>query len=694
MVEGTPGVPYVGDGLLLTSLCDIEDNMKYRRQEVLNVLDSNETVMSITSFPRLGCPNFTHPSSQPKPDTSASGSLFFPDEAIYNGHPRFKTLVKNIRSRRRRKVIINLPIYRDTLTPDPFYELFVDEEARKASKSNHVYMDAMGFGMGCCCLQLTMQATHLEEAKVLYDQLAPLTPIALALSAASPIYRGLLTDRDCRWDVISCSVDDRTREESSETSELKDSSFRIPKSRYDSISCYLSRNGQKYNDVPLVFDHNYYDLMIANKVDPAVARHIAHLFIRDPITLYKEKLEQVDSELDHFENIQSTNWQTMRFKPPPSVNSPIGWRVEFRPLEAQTSDFENAAFVVFITLLSRVILAYKLNFLMPISLVDENMVEAQKRDAVRESKFWFRSDILHRSSSNKPLSTVLENCNNATTTSQNSSPLAPSLALPPLVNGSNQTNSNILSTTSSRLSRVRPFPNRHHAHHVHHNNLHHHHHHHNHNHHYHGHNNHTSHRHYSHHHDNYRQNRVMTAPNAAISRTPAAFQPESGMSNSSTTTGSNGSPRDVVDRDSCVKMTINDIINGRDGFIGVMPIVWNYVESFDDGSNTELIMKIKRYLKLISDRASLKVKTTARLMRDFVNTHPKYGHDSVIDDEVAYDLLQMMDKIGKSETICPELTGELIGNDPLRSPTHRIRSHSSNGFAPRTSSLSRRNDSP
>ena len=50
----------------------------------------------------------------------------------------------------------------------------------------------------------------------------------------------------------------------------------------------------------------------------------------DPVSLFSEKLHQNDEEdSDHFENIQSTNWQTMRFKPPPP-NSPIGWRVEFR----------------------------------------------------------------------------------------------------------------------------------------------------------------------------------------------------------------------------------------------------------------------------------------------------------------------------------------------------------------------------
>lgn len=69
-----------------------------------------------------------------------------------------------------------------------------------------------------------------------------------------------------------------------------------------------------------------------------------------------------------FQNIQSTNWQTVRFKPPPA-QSPIGWRVEFRSMEVQATDFENAAFAVFIVLLSRAIMEYQLNLYMPISKV-------------------------------------------------------------------------------------------------------------------------------------------------------------------------------------------------------------------------------------------------------------------------------------------------------------------------------------
>lgn len=82
----------------------------------------------------------------------------------------------------------------------------------------------------------------------------------------------------------------------------------------------------------------------------------------------------------------------MRFKPPPP-NSTIGWRVEFRPCEVQITDFENAALVCFVVLLTRVILSYQLNFIIPISKVDENMKNAQKRGAVLNEKFWFRKDI-------------------------------------------------------------------------------------------------------------------------------------------------------------------------------------------------------------------------------------------------------------------------------------------------------------
>ncbi|VDN22058.1 unnamed protein product [Dibothriocephalus latus] len=203
-----------------------------------------------------------------------------------------------------------------------------------------------------------------------------------------------------------------------------------------------------------------------------MSRHIAHLFIRDPISLFAEKLQpSSENDTDHFErfllppsmhevnvqrpllpldsvtkapvktptgfmiapilavtigvcascmssddprifvipslkvvftalgavfltqNIQSTNWQSMRFKPPPA-NSDIGWRVEFRPMELQLTNFENAAFATFIVLLTRTILSLKLNFLIPISKVEANMRNAVKRDAVNQARFYFRKGDL------------------------------------------------------------------------------------------------------------------------------------------------------------------------------------------------------------------------------------------------------------------------------------------------------------
>lgn len=391
MIEGTPGQPYGGT---MSEFNTVEANMRKRRLEASALLEKNVAICTITAFPRLGCPGFSFPEFEPTPvESGASKSLFFPDEAI-NKHPRFSTLTRNIRHRRGEKVAINVPIFKDKNTPSPFVEKFQhdDGDGAGAAKPDHIYMDAMGFGMGNCCLQVTFQACSIAEARYLYDQLATICPIVMALSAASPFYRGYISDIDCRWGVISASVDDRTREERG-LEPLKTNKYRISKSRYDSIDSYLSKCGENYNDIELTTDSEIFKQLVNDGIDHLLAQHIAHLFIRDPLTLFEEKIFLDDEkESDHFENIQSTNWQTMRFKPPPP-NSDIGWRVEFRPMEVQLTDFENSAYVVFVVLLTRVILSYKLDFLIPLSKVDENMKEAQKRDAVRQGKFYFKKEI-------------------------------------------------------------------------------------------------------------------------------------------------------------------------------------------------------------------------------------------------------------------------------------------------------------
>ena len=143
-------------------------------------------------------------------------------------------------------------------------------------------------------------------------------------------------------------------------------------------------------DPDLIVDENVKQRLLEGGMDELLATHFAHLFIRDPIVIFAEDLQELDlSKTDHFENLQSTNWQHMRFKPPPPSNA-IGWRVEFRSMEIQITDLENAAFSVFIVLVTRAILSFDLNFYLPIPRTTENMETAHARDAVLKEKFYFR----------------------------------------------------------------------------------------------------------------------------------------------------------------------------------------------------------------------------------------------------------------------------------------------------------------
>ncbi|CZS88212.1 related to gamma-glutamylcysteine synthetase [Rhynchosporium graminicola] len=399
MLEATPGKPW---GIGFKDLLDVEPNMRLRRKIAKEHMHPEEYPITLTTYPRLGSPGgFTTPYYPPSGDKLRS--QFVPDE-IANPHIRFPTLAANIRSRRGRKVQVNVPVFKDVNTTWPWKDPTVnydlhnwpeDDDVRNgASPDNFIHMDAMAFGMGSCCLQITFQAKNIKEGRKMYDQLSPLGPILLALTAATPIYKGFLADTDVRWNQISAAVDDRTPEEMGEKA-LKDNRWRIPKSRYASNSTYISddpRLRKEYLDTQLVTDPDIKQQLMDGGMDSVLATHFAHLFIRDPIVIFAEDLQELDlTKTDHFENLQSTNWQHMRFKPPPP-NNDIGWRVEFRPMEIQITDFENAAFSVFMVLITRAILSFDLNFYIPIPKTDENMEKAHNRDAVLTDKFYFRKN--------------------------------------------------------------------------------------------------------------------------------------------------------------------------------------------------------------------------------------------------------------------------------------------------------------
>jgi len=384
MLEATPSRPYGG---FTDDLLKVEPNMRVRRYRAIKALQEmlpGASLVSTVAWPLLGTKDFWTPRKPgEQPEDAASQSLFIPDSCI-NPHPRFPTLTANIRRRRGSKVDIRVPLLKDVRTDD---------------KQSDIYMDAMGFGMGCCCLQVTFQARDLDESRHLYDQLAVLCPIFLALTAGTPAFKGLLADTDVRWSAISQSVDCRTSEERGlpSVSTQKHSHGPIRKSRYDSVDVYMGTHPSfqdKYNDVNTEVDQRSFERLLAGGVDERLARHVAHLFVRDPLVIFSDRVEVDDAvSTEHFENLQSTNWQTMRWKPPPP-NAPMGWRVEFRPMEVQFTDFENAAFTVVVALCARVILFFDLVFYVPLSKVDENMRRAHARDAVLSQKFFFRKHLV------------------------------------------------------------------------------------------------------------------------------------------------------------------------------------------------------------------------------------------------------------------------------------------------------------
>eukprot|EP01096_Ripella_sp_DP13-Kostka_P007805 TRINITY_DN2879_c0_g1_i1.p1 TRINITY_DN2879_c0_g1~~TRINITY_DN2879_c0_g1_i1.p1 ORF type:complete len:719 (-),score=276.59 TRINITY_DN2879_c0_g1_i1:225-2120(-) len=521
MLEATPGKPYTMD---LEALLGVEKNMILRRLKAQKILQENEFIFLLTSFPMLGVGSY----STPAPDASwkpgsdfYTRSLFIQDQII-NHHPRFRFLSANIRERRGKTVDINIPLFHDHNTRAPQYGPVHDPTASDESivpppgaLPDSIYMDAMGFGMGCSCLQTTFQAKDITEARKLYDQFGVLTPIFLALTASAPIFRGYLADTDVRWNVISSSVDDRTEEERG-LKPLSSDRFVINKSRYASFSLYISdlpALKDEFNDLNAPFDPKVFQHLLSKGLDERLAKHFAHLFIRDPLVIYDNRIE-IDNSVnsDHFENIQSTNWQTVRFKPPPP-NSNIGWRVEFRSMDIQLTEFENAAFAVFLVLLNRIILKDNLNLYIPLSKVDDNMDKAHHRDAVLNERFWFRSNL-------------------------------------------------------------HPDPE---------------------------------------------------------------------------------SPQD--DRP-LELMTVNEIINGKEGlFEGLIPLCKKYLDEqpIENAVAQEARNRVDQYLLLISKRASGELITAARWIRNFVDKHPAYKHDSVVSHEVNFDLLQSIHQIIQGEVDVPEL---------------------------------------
>lgn len=632
MVEATPARPY--DGTEFADYLYVEENMVKRREVAQLELPAHVVPLTLTAYPRMGCGTFTVPPA--KPIGPASQSLFLPDEII-NRHARFPTLTANIRKRKGHKVAINLPMYPDThtkLVDDliPQRDLFASdrEPALGAARPGHVYMDSMGFGMGLSCLQVTMQAANIAQARYLYDALAPWTPVLLAVSAAAPVFKGFLVNQDVRWNVISGAVDDRTFAERDvepyagydyyggldvapevkqhvsalgggralngdrlvnahgdtgvSTADGKPIQ-KIAKSRYESIDSYLGDGAYhakayfepRYNDLASPINEKVFDQLSAAGLDQPMAQHFAHLFIRDPLVIFSERVEQNNEvDNDHFENIQLTNWQTLRFKPPAlyedlaagELASKPGWRVEFRPMEIQLSDFENAAYSVFLALACRAILKYNPDFYMPISKIDENMATAHSVDAATKLRFWFRN----------PAHWNIDRA---------------------LFAGYDLSWFDRFTTDGNDL-----------------------------------------------------------------------------LYNNGVYVNGYGSAKAETEVE--VKMSADELINGSDRYPGLIRMIVKFVatelvpasavngtQHCTTGCTSDLVT-LQNYLRLVSGRASGKIPTIARFLRNFVLEHPAYAKDSKVSEEINYDLVAAAVAITNLDLARGDLLGDYYGPEILQ----------------------------
>ena len=158
--------------------------MNLRRKRLHFVLSESQIAPSVSTYPLLGVDVSSSRSSPPSALRGDIANSEYISDNLINPHPRFGALTRNIRARRGSNVNI-------TVTG-------VD--------GSSVHMDAMAFGMGCCCLQVTMQCRSDEESRYLHDQLAILSPLLQALSAATPVLKGRLAATDTRWCLFCLSL--------------------------------------------------------------------------------------------------------------------------------------------------------------------------------------------------------------------------------------------------------------------------------------------------------------------------------------------------------------------------------------------------------------------------------------------------------------------------------------------------------
>lgn len=240
------------------------------------------------------------------------------------------------------------------------------------------------------------------------------------------------------------------------------------------------------------------------------------------------------------------------------------------------TDFENAAFTVFVVLLSRIILYYDLNLYMPLSRVDENMQRAAKRDAVQREKFYFRQSVMP------------DGKLNACGQDRHSPP------------GSD---ANINSLSFDRASTPEPPP----------------------------------------------------SPYSQPSFTPASRRHARVRKMHSEQFEYDKEARELFGQHFTGELTAHEILTGKNGFSGLVPMIMAYLSQI--GTDSQTMKTVTVYMDFICARASGELLTNAAWMRNFVLSHPDYKQDSVVGPSIATDLMVQCHRIGQGLDAVPELYG-------------------------------------
>lgn len=192
----------------------------------------------------------------------------------------------------------------------------------------------------------------------------------------------MLADTDTRWACFEQAVDDRGQHELQ--------AKKPSRSRVSTSTTYVAAAApHEYQLKNLDHDPGIKQILTDGGMDDSLALHFAYLLSRDPLFASREEIEAADEKSTATcQGLLANMYSIIRLKPPSDEKT--GWLVEFRPMESQVRDFENASFCVLVVLLARLILDTEIDLYVPLEEVESSMRLACRRDAAIHEKFAFR----------------------------------------------------------------------------------------------------------------------------------------------------------------------------------------------------------------------------------------------------------------------------------------------------------------